>query len=281
MEPQAVHEIDDPRVSIYRDLSDNRRLREQGCFLVEGRANIACLVVRSRFEVRSVLVTPTAFEGLREILGKLDDRVPVFAATPEVLSGIAGYNIHRGALALGEVPPEISPTRLIAPSGEPSLIVALEHLTDPDNVGSTFRSAMAFGVDGVLLDSRCCDPLYRKAIRVSMGGTLCLPFAREKAWPQGLTSFRDAGYRIAGLHPDPLESGAVDLSDLDAHWDLGNRVVLVLGNEGAGLSMDLRGFSDRCVRIAMMPGIDSLNVASAAAIALYEFSKHCRRGSQA
>jgi tRNA G18 (ribose-2'-O)-methylase SpoU len=168
VEPQAVHGIDDPRVSIYRDLSDNRRLREQGCFLVEGRANIACLVVQSGFAVRSVLVTPTALKGLHEVLCKLDLRVPVFTAAPEVLSGIAGYNIHRGALALGEVPPEISPTRLIAPPGEPSLIVALEHLTDPDNVGSTFRSAIAVAIlfTGRPFGSRwvelCVSPLHAK-----------------------------------------------------------------------------------------------------------------------
>ena len=278
MQPQTVVSLDDPRVAIYRDARDSQRLREHGCFLVEGRANVRCLVLRSRLRTQSVLVTPTAFEGLRDALSKLDPGVPVYVSDPAVLSGIAGYSVHRGVLAAGEVGAQTGPAQLIAASGQASLVVALEHLANPENVGGIFRNAQAFGADGVLLDPRSCDPLYRKAIRVSMGGTLCLPFARAETWPRDLASFRAAGYAIVGLHPGLPGPGTRDLAELDARWDLGDRVLLILGNEGAGLSSALRARLDLHVRIAMAPEVDSLNVANASAIALHAFARHSGRG---
>lgn len=280
MQLQAIASLDDTRIEIYRDVTDAERLKEWGCCVVEGRANVRCLILRSRLETRSVLVTPTAFEALRDTLAKLPADVPVYVAAPPILSGIAGYPVSRGALAVGALRPDLAVSQLRAPEGQPSLLVALEYLANPENVGGVFRNAAAFGVDGVLLDPRSCDPLYRKAIRVSMGETLCLPFARASAWPEALGSFREAGYTIVGLHPDRLEPGGVELRRLDVAWNLGRRVLLVLGNEGEGLSRETRTAVDRCVRIDMAPGVDSLNVASASAVALHVFGQHAGKGAE-
>jgi tRNA G18 (ribose-2'-O)-methylase SpoU len=154
------------------------------------------------------------------------------------------------------------------------VLVALEQVSDPLNLGSIFRNAVAFGARGVVLCPRCSDPLYRKAVRVSMGAALQLPFVRSQAWPDPLLELRALGYRIVALHPGPR---AIEIREFAAEavacagGSVG-RLVLVVGNEGAGLSDAVRELADAEVRIGMVAGVDSINVATAAGIALHHLS---------
>jgi tRNA G18 (ribose-2'-O)-methylase SpoU len=156
----------------------------------------------------------------------------------------------------------------MGPAG-PRTLLALEGVADPDNVGAIFRNAAAFGVAGALLSSHCADPLYRKAIRVSMGATLTLPFARLADWPAGLAALRQAGYRLVALCPG---AEAEDIVEVAARAPRRPRLALLLGAEGAGLSEATRAAADVEVRIPMAAGVDSLNVAAACGIALHRFA---------
>jgi tRNA G18 (ribose-2'-O)-methylase SpoU len=181
-----------------------------------------------------------------------------------------GYDLHRGCLAMAERR-DAEPVESLLPAGRgPGLAVVAEGLTNPDNVGGLFRNAMAFGVDGVLLCPRCTDPLYRKAVRVSMGGALAVPFARSRDWPRDLARLRQRDWRVVALDP---RADALEVGDLAGRVDPEERVALMVGTEGAGLSPEALEVSDWRVRIDMAPGVDSLNVATAAAIAMHDFAR--------
>lgn len=263
---QHIESVADDRVSDYRGVRDGDLLRERSLFMVEGRANVRRLVEESPYRPRSVFLSKPAYEAMSDLVAGLVPSTPVFVAAREVLSEIAGFDIHRGCLAACERPSPGPPADVLAESGRPSRVVVLEGLTDPDNVGAVFRNAMAFGVDAVLLCPHCCDPLYRKAIRVSMGAALCVPTARFEAWPDGLSEVRDAGYRVIALDPAP---GGVELAAADP--GTGERVALLLGTEGKGLSAGALALADQRVRIPMVAGFDSLNVATASGVALHHF----------
>ena len=259
-----IERLDDPRIDAYQDIKDRDLERRRGLFVVEGRGTLRCLIEKSSLRPRSVLLGDPALAALADVLACLDPDVPIYRAPRQVLEAISGVAIHRGALALVERPPARERDRFIdaLPEGDSRLIV-LEGLTNHDNVGGMFRNAMAFGVDGALLCPRCCDPLYRKAIRTSMGGSLCIPFARATAWPDDLERLRARGYTIAALDP----AGEVALGDASLEWP--RRLALVVGTEGPGISPETRAAADLRIRIEMRPGIDSINVATAAAIALH------------
>jgi len=212
--------------------------------------------------VRSVLGTASALAGL----ALERSTVPVYVARPETLQRIVGFHFHRGCLAAGERPAELGLDVLLQPHGR-RILVALEGVTNPDNVGGVLRNATAFGADGVLLGPGCADPLYRRALRVSMGGALQTPFVSVLEWPAGLARLRAAGFRIAALTPD---RAAVDIS---AFGEVPERLVLLLGAEGQGLSAAARAAADVHVRIPIAPGVDSLNVATAAGIALHRLAR--------
>ena len=208
-----------------------------------------------------------------DALENLSDEASVYLASQPLLNGVVGYNLHRGCIAAGLRGEPAGFESLVAPSQEPSLLVSLEHLTNPDNVGAVFRNALAFGADGALLCPHTSDPLYRKAIRVSMGATLQLPFARFEQWPAGLEKLRAADYRVIALHP----GAAREIRELDlAALGVPARLVLVVGTEGLGLARETRALAHEEARIAMAPGMDSLNVATAAAIALHHFADALR-----
>lgn len=259
-----IRALDDPRVDDYRDIRDREWWRRRGLFVVEGRGTLRCLVERSGFRPRSVLLGEPARAALGDVLARLDPAVPVYTAPRDVLEAVAGFAVHRGCLAVVERPPETGLADLVErlPEGD-SRVVVLEGLSNHDNVGGVFRNAMAFGADAVVLCPRCCDPLYRKAIRTSMGGSLCVPFARALHWPDALERLRERGYAIVALDP------AGDVALGDPARPLPGRVALVVGTEGEGLSPAVRTMADRLVRIPMAPGADSVNVATAAAIALH------------
>jgi tRNA G18 (ribose-2'-O)-methylase SpoU len=257
-----IEDPDDPRVADYRAVG---RGRGDGPFLCEGRLLVRRLLTGSRYRVRSVLATAPVLEDLRDVLGPAPP--PVFVASSAMIRSIFGFNFHRGCLALGERPERpTSPESVIEPAGS-RILVGLDEVTDPDNVGAIFRNAAAFGAGGVLLSAGCADPLYRKALRVSMGGTLSTPFARTE-WGAALAALRRAGYLVVALSPDARAEviGAV------AARLACRRLALIVGAEGAGLGELTRETADVHVRIPMAPGVDSLNVATACGIALHRLA---------
>jgi tRNA G18 (ribose-2'-O)-methylase SpoU len=266
MNPIRVDALDDPRLTDYRNVRDADLRRRRGLFMAEGRLVVEQLLRDSQFRADSLLMTPRSCKAMEPILMDLPCEAPLYVAEQELFNQIVGFDMHRGCLAAGRIGPERPPLELIsALPGGPSLIVVLEGLTNTENVGGVFRNALAFGADGVLLCPRSCDPLYRRAIRVSMGSTLKVPFARFEAWPNSLEELRTAGYQLIALD---LADDAIALSEMAASIDLGPRVALVLGTEGRGLTEAALEHVDHSVRIPMARGMDSLNVASASAIAL-------------
>lgn len=273
MTPAPIPSLDDPRVADYRLLPDPAALRAAGLFVAEGRLVVRTLLGGPGYRIRSLLVSPAALDSLRGVLESRED-VSVYVADVSALSALVGFNMHRGCLGLAERPAPVDPAALVAGIGRPPLLVVAEQVANADNIGGIFRSAMAFGVRAVLLSPNCCDPLYRKAIRVSIGGTLRVPFAEIGAWPEGLSLLKQAGYRIVALTP---HARAQELG-VWARAPRSGRVALLLGHEGSGLSEAALAVADDLVRIEMAAGVDSLNVATAAGIAMYACSGLWRRG---
>lgn len=263
---------DDPRLEDYVGLRDPvlRRTREAtaGLFIAEGHLVVERLLA-SRFPVRSVLVTE---RGLRVLLPALQQAdVTVHLVGAAVARAVTGYDVHRGVLASGQRLALPDPAEVLAGA---RVVLVLEDLTDQANLGALFRNAAALGADAVLLSPRCCDPLYRRSVRVSMGAVLTVPFAYVEPWPEGLGALAEHGFTLVGLTPDPAAE-PLDVVAGQLVAGTGGRVALLLGSEGPGLSRAARAASNRCVRIAMEPGVDSLNVATAAAVAL-----HCLRSAR-
>ncbi len=262
MRLERVTGPDDERVADYRAVADGDRLRTRGLFIAEGRLVVRRLIEDARWPVRSVLVSETARQGLDGVLDRLPPDTPVFVGTTEDFRGLTGHHIHRGCLALGERTTARNAADVIGPS---ATVVALEAISNADNIGGVFRNASALGADAVLLDPACTDPLYRKAIRTSMGAALRVPFARAPLWPEAMRLLRAHGYTVVALTPRaPAE-------DLIAFASRGRpeRLALVAGAEGAGLSEAVERGSDVRVRIPVRPEADSLNVAVAIGIALH------------
>jgi tRNA G18 (ribose-2'-O)-methylase SpoU len=212
-----------------------------------------------RYRLRSILVNEAALRDLHPLVGGLDPGVPVYLCGNGDFQGITGFHIHRGCLALVERPAPQSIVDVLAGAGT---VVVLEGVANADNVGGVFRNAAAFGA-AVILTPTACDPLYRKAIRTSMGAVLTVPFARADEWPAALTGIRDAGFTLAALTP---REPSVPL----AEWRPGRaRIALLVGAEGAGLSAEAASRADVRVRIPTTGAVDSLNLAVAVGIALF------------
>jgi tRNA G18 (ribose-2'-O)-methylase SpoU len=261
---ERTNRADDPRIAAYQGLRDGELLRSRGLFVAEGRLVVRRLLADSRYRVQSVLVNDAALRDLEPAMAALDATVPIFVCTAEQLAGIAGYDVHRGCLALVHRPP---PATVDAVAAASTTLVVLEGVANADNVGGVFRNAAAFGVDGVLLSPACCDPFYRKAIRTSMAAALSVPFARASAddWPGALKKIKAAGFTIVALTPrEPSET----LRQF-ASRPRPPRLALMVGTEGAGLTPEAEAAADHRVRIPIAAGIDSLNLAVATGIALY------------
>jgi tRNA G18 (ribose-2'-O)-methylase SpoU len=258
---EPIDDVDDVRLADYRAAIAGTG-GTQGVFLAEGRLVVRKLLAADRFRTRSVLVTPAALSGLRDALATAAE-VPVYVTSPAVLRSTIGYRFSRGCLAAGEVGATGSLEAILA--ARPKVLVVLDRVTDPDNVGAVFRSAQAFGAGGALLAPGTGDPLYRKAIRVSMGAALEVPYAEAPAWPAEIVRLRAAGFTIVALTP----RGDVELGALGSLRPLPGRVALVIGGESTGIGAEVLRASDLRVRIEMEPGVDSLNLAAAAAIALH------------
>jgi tRNA G18 (ribose-2'-O)-methylase SpoU len=284
-----VDDPDDPRLDLYRDLNDPAgRIRvdaDQSVFVVEGRLAVDRLL-RSEYTLRSLLVDDHQVAGASDLVAATRARgAPVFVGSRALVTGLVGFDLHRGVVAVAKRPSPVDPGRLLesatrtsAPPGATALVAVLEGLNDHENIGALFRNAAAFGAAAVLLDPTCADPLYRRSIRVSVGHVLHMPFARLTPWPSGLDQVRAAGFVVAALTPHPDTDGrvpTVSLSELRASVSGPGHpagVALLLGAEGPGLSDAAVAASDVLVSIPMADGVDSLNVATAAAIAFHSLA---------
>ncbi len=270
---EAVADVFDARLADYRMPRDADH-RALGIFVVEGRFAVRQLLgsPSPRFATRSVLTTESTLAGLRDLLESGPASIPVLVASHEVIRAVVGFKFHRGCLAVGERGRPVPPATLIEPRG-PRTLVALERLVDPENVGAVFRNAMAFAVHGVLLSPGCGDPLARKAIRASAGGTLRVPFAVVDDWPHGLRGLGSEGYELIALAP----TATAELEGLASHR-MPERRALLLGGEGYGLSPGSLALASTALRIAMAPGVDSLNVATASGIVLHRLWRAAAAG---
>lgn len=262
---------DDPRLHPYLHLKDPdlRREREvaDGLFVVEGRLALET-VLASAVTVRSVLVLRRKLAVLGRLAGgRLPAGVPVYAVDDEVMSQVAGFAVHRGLLAVAARPaPRAADEVLVGAAGR--IVVVVEGMNDQENLGALFRNAAAFGAGGALLDPTCADPLYRRTVRVSLGHAARLPFCRLSPWPQALSLLGQHGYSPVALTP---AGHAEDVRQV-ARELAGTPVALLVGAEGPGLSAGVLA-KVRNARIPMAPGVGSLNVATAAAVALHCFSQ--------
>lgn len=258
-------DVADERLDDFRELTTADRRPDRpggrGFVIAEGTVVVRRLLA-SRYRVRSLLGTERRLAELAPDLANVD--VPAYATSAEVMAKVVGFHLNRGVLAVAD--------RVRQPSAEDvvenaRLLAVLEGVGDHENLGAMFRNAAALGVDGVLLGPGCADPLYRRSVRVSMGNVLRVPFASVPEWPGWLNRLRDKGFRVAALTP------RADAADLRALPDeVGKRIAVLVGSEGHGLTEEAIASADLAVRIPMSSGVDSLNVATAAAVAFYELA---------
>jgi tRNA G18 (ribose-2'-O)-methylase SpoU len=281
-----VHDSDDPRLDLYRLLNQPAaRMRldaDHSVFVVEGRLAVDRLLT-SGYTMRSLLVDDHQVDAASHLVAATRARgVPVLVGSRAVVASTVGFDLHRGVVAVADRPPAAQAEQLLAEATRSAaacpVVAVLEGLNDHENIGALFRNAAAFGVAGILLDPTCADPLYRRAIRVSVGHVLHLPFARLAPWPAGLHGLRAAGFQVAAMAPRPAADRVVPvvtIAELQASISgpsppIG--VALLIGAEGPGLTRAALAASDVVVSIPMADGVDSLNVATAAAIAFHGLS---------
>lgn len=263
-----IEDAGDPRIAEFRDIKEKDLVGRAGGFIAEGTVVLRMLAAAhaagGAFRAEKILLLENRVAGLDALLQAFPEEVPVYVASGAVLDAIAGFHLHRGVLALGRrlVLPEVPD--LLATAPDPALVVVACGISNHDNLGSIFRNAAAFGASAVLMDDICCDPLYRKALRVSVGAVLSVPYARGGHALDLLQTVDQAGFAIWGLSP----RGETDLRDIAP----GRGIALVTGTEGEGLPADVLA-RFRSARIPQRPGLDSLNAATATGIALYEIAR--------
>jgi tRNA G18 (ribose-2'-O)-methylase SpoU len=251
-----IADLGDPRLVDYSHQTDVALKKTGGGIYLAESALVLERAIRAGHRPRSVLALGGTADEAVALVG---ESVPVFSGPPELLESLTGYVLHRGLIASMDRPALPSPETLLASARR---IVILENVADPTNVGAIFRSVGAIGADAVLVTPRCSDPFYRRAIRVSMGTVLQVPWTRVGDWPSTRELLAASGFHIAAL---ALTPDAVSLRDFEPP----ERLALVLGAEGEGLTAEAIAAADTVVQIPMMHGIDSLNVAAAAAVAMW------------
>jgi tRNA G18 (ribose-2'-O)-methylase SpoU len=249
----------DHHLDPYRHVGEPRWLEARRLFIAESRLVVERLLDEPHHEIESIAVTPSAFEALAQKLEGVG--CDVFVCERSLIQEITGFDFHRGCLALVRRPRERTPEALF----QGRRIVALEGVGNPDNVGAIFRTAAAFGVSGVVLDSGCADPYYRKAIRTSMAATLQMPWARAGDWLETLRHIRMQGFTVVALSP-AAENATVE--EFSSRLKGDERLVLMFGSEGPGLSATSIHAAHERVRIPIQPSVDSLNIVVAAGIVL-------------
>jgi tRNA G18 (ribose-2'-O)-methylase SpoU len=258
-----ITDADDTRIAPFREVRERDLVGREGCFIAEGEVVLRGLL-RSRWHLPlAVLVAEHRLQRLAPLLAGVPAGVPIYAAAQGVMDAIAGFPMHRGVLALGRSGAARDPEELLSLLPRRALVMVPVGIANHDNMGGLFRNAAAFGVDAVLLDSGSCDPLYRKAIRVSVGAALQVPFARFSAGAPILDILESHGFEAFALSP----GGAKVLRDV-ARPD---RAALLFGTEGPGLPADLLARTEG-VRIPMAGDFDSLNVATSSGIVLHHFA---------
>nr|WP_239075393.1 RNA methyltransferase [Planosporangium flavigriseum] len=263
-DPVAVTDPDDERIADYRALTDlelrTRWEPPSGLFIAEGEL-VLRRALRAGYRMRSVLVDEKRLRQVKD----LGDDAPVYAASQAVMDAVTGFHVHRGVLASFHRKPLLDPGDVLAGARR---IAILEDVNNHTNIGAIFRGAAALGMDAVLLSPTCADPLYRRSVRVSMGEVFAVPYATLDPWPAGLEQVRRAGFTLLAMTPAP---DALPIQRLTAKER--ERPALLLGAEGAGLTREAIAASDQAVVIPMHAGVDSLNVAAAAAVAFWELCR--------
>ncbi len=260
----------DPRLDDFRDLNSVDRRPDlptgKGLVIAEG-VLVVQRMLASRFAPRALLGTDRRLEELGADLTGV--AAPYYRVTADVMADVVGFHLNRGVLASASRVPELSVPHVLETA---RTIAVLEGVNDHENLGSVFRNAAGLDVDAIVFGSGCADPLYRRAVRVSMGHALLVPYAWASDWPRDLETLRDNGFRLLAMTPDPaartLASAVSEVAD--------QRLAVLVGAEGPGLSERAMRASDMRVRIPMTRGTDSLNVATAAALAFYERARLSR-----
>jgi tRNA G18 (ribose-2'-O)-methylase SpoU len=252
----------DKRIEAYREIRERDLVGRQNRFVAEGKVVLNVLANQSRFKCESVLVLENKLAGIEPLLASLPEDVQFYVAAKDVIDQITGFPVHRGILAIGRRDTMEAPASMLAKLPKSAVVLVLGGISNHDNIGGIFRNAAAFGAAGVLLDPQCCDPLYRKAIRVSVGGVLKVPFARMDSVNDAIGLLSDNGFDIWSLTPAGTHS--ID-SSLFAP-----RTAFILGSEGDGLATEVLQATNT-LRIPIMENFDSLNVATSSAIALHRY----------
>jgi tRNA G18 (ribose-2'-O)-methylase SpoU len=266
-----VDDPDDPRLADYRSLTDvalrTRSEPPNGLFIAEG-ALVIDRALAAGYRLRSTLMSARWLSAMTSSLQVSD--APVYVGAPDLLQRVTGFHVHRGALASVHRRPLPSVDDVVASCGR---LVVIEDLVNHTNLGAIFRAAAALGMDGVLLSPSSADPLYRRSVRVSMGAVFAVPYARAERWPDAVGQLRERGFRVLAMTPAPDARALDELSR-----DIRDRLAVVLGTEGAGLSAQAAALADERIRIPMAAGIDSLNVAAAAAVTFWELGRRRTEG---
>jgi tRNA G18 (ribose-2'-O)-methylase SpoU len=261
--PVPITDPDDERIADYRALTDlelrTRWEPPSGLFIAEGEL-VLRRALRAGYRMRSVLIDSKRVRQVEDL-----DDAPVYAASQAVLDAITGFHVHRGVLASFHRRPLPAAAEILAGARR---VAILEDVNNHTNIGAIFRGAAALGMDAVLLSPTCADPLYRRSVRVSMGEVFAVPYATLEPWPAALDQVREAGFSVLALTPAP---DALPIQRLTARQR--ERPALLLGAEGAGLTEQALAASDQAVVIPMHAGVDSLNVAAAAAVAFWELCR--------
>ncbi|MGH6993886.1 MAG: TrmH family RNA methyltransferase [Caulobacteraceae bacterium] len=258
-----ITDPDDPRLAPFREVRERDLCGRGEGFIAEGKLVLAALAESRLHAAEALLIARERLGGVANLLARFGDDIPVYVPLREIMDEIVGFPIHRGVLGLGRRGTSVEPEALLASAAERALVLLLIGVSNHDNMGGLFRNAAAFGAAGVLLDPTACDPLYRKAIRVSAGHALKVPFARLSPGEDPIALLEAAGFDTFALSP----KAATPLSAMARPA----RAALVLGPEGEGLPPSLL---DRCesLRIEMAPRVDSLNVSTAAGIAMHHLA---------
>ena len=263
--PIEITDPGDERVRDYFTLTDvalrTKVEPERGLYLAESEKVIRRALAAGH-RPRSFLMGKRWITDLSDLVEQAESQgVPVYFAQAGVIEAMTGFHLHRGALASMHRPPLVTPQSLLRDAAR---VIVLEDIVDHTNVGAVFRSAAALGVDAVMITPRCADPLYRRAVRVSMGTVFQVPWTRIEPWPSGLQVLRDHGFTVAAF---ALGDGAISLDDLAANQP--DRLAMAFGTEGDGLSRLAVKGADLVVKIPMAQGVDSLNMAAASAVAIW------------
>lgn len=261
LQPIHIDDPGDPRITGYHAIRERDLAGREQRFVAEGKVVLNVLFTARRFKAESALILDRKFEGMRTTLSLAPADMPVYIASQSVMDAIAGFPIHRGVLALGLRRPDEDAGALLTSLPDDALVVVLSGISNHDNIGAIFRNAAAFEADAVLIAANCCDPLYRKAVRVSVGAALKVPFATLAGETELFDALEKHGFTQIALSP----AGRDDITGITRK----GRTALWLGSEGHGLP-DTTMARMRTARIAMSATFDSLNVATAGAIALHQ-----------